>query len=158
MCFLFAVLIINTSQHKLIDIQESPLVLADYNQNPDQKITISLSPRRHSLQEDYSSSNFFEQQFAQHIQNFDNDTEWNDTHHRIEHRHFHANALHWLQRFNLMRDKCKYDTIPQRRFKTNLRKTSSENELLLMSPSNNQSIGELPAIRRSYSSGLLFSI
>lgn len=146
-------------QPKLIDIQESPSVLtADHEQNPDQKITLSLSPRRHSLQEDFKNSNFFEQQFAQHIQNFKHDTEWNDTHHHIENRRFQANALHWLQRFNVMRDKCQYDTIPQRRFKTNLRKTSSENELLLMSPSNDQSIGELPVIRRSFSSGLLFRV
>lgn len=164
-CFLFAALVINTDQHKLIDIQESPLLQAELQleQSQDQEqITIPITPRRHSIQEDKISSNFFEQQFAQHMQSFENDeSEWDvsgETSLQKDSRRFHANALNWLRHFNLMRDKCQYDTISQRRFKTVLRKTSSENELLLMSPTNGLSLGELPAIRRSFSSGLLFAI
>lgn len=165
--FLFAALTINSDQHKLIDIQESPNVQTDnhdpnnnHQVDPDDMQPISLTQRRHSLQDDHINNNFFEQQFAQHMQTCENDNDWdeNETPHQKNKRRFHANALNWLRHFNIMRDKCPYDTISQRRFKTNLRKTSSENEILLMSPSNDPNLTELPAIRRSFSSGLLFAI
>lgn len=148
----------------MIDIQESPLLQTDSNNNcavdVDDMQPMSLPSRRHSLQDDHINNNFFEQQFAQHMQNCENDSDWDEdeTPQYKDKRQFHANALNWLKHFNIMRDKCPYDTISQRRFKTNLRKTSSENEILLMSPSNDLNFGELPAIRRSFSSGLLFTI
>lgn len=148
----------------MIDIQESPLLQTEYDSNHspelnvEEKMVMSFTSRRHSLQDDQITNNFFEQQFAQHMQNCENDNDWNETIHQKNERCFHANALNWLKHFNILRDKCPCDTISQRRFKTNLRKTSSENEILLMSPANDPNLKELPAIRRSYSSGLLFSI
>lgn len=164
-CFLFAALIIDTVQHKLIDIQESPLVQTEHEPNRDHeqdhdlydKCTMSFTSRRHSIQEDRISNNIFEQQFAKHMQISESDNNgWDETPHLNDNRRFHASALNWLRHFNLVRDKCQYDTISQRRFKNILRKTSSENELLLMSPTNDLDLGEFPAIRRSISSGLLF--
>lgn len=158
---LFAALIIQTVQHRLIDIQESPaLISAEQEFNYDENIpTITL--RRHSFQENLNNTtNFFEQQFAQHIQNYC-ESSVNDWDEKmllcIDNRRCHANALDWLKSFNVIRDKCQYNIIPQQRlFKMVLRKTSSENELLLMTPSNDPHIDAIPAIRRSYSSGLLF--
>lgn len=141
----------------MIDIQESPLV--QNNQEQDQILTNSLtSPRRYSLQDDsLNSCNFFDQQFADHIQqhiDIDCDCEWIGAHHHHHPRDdgiFHANPFSWLK------NKCiKFETMPTHRLKTILRKTSSENELLLMSQSNESSLGKLPTIRRSFSSGLLF--
>lgn len=159
MCFLFAALIIKTEPlHRLIDIQESPLVLTDQEL---ESIMVNglTSPRRHSLQDDHlDGCNYFEQQFAHHMQpHIDSDCEcdWIGGHQHHHHKDdagiFHVNPFSWLK------NKCiKYETIPSHRLKTVLRKTSSENELLLMSQSNNSSLRELPTIRRSFSSGLLF--
>lgn len=159
---LFAALIIQTAQHRLIDIQESPLISsADQELNYDENLP-PLTIRRHSFQDNRSNAtDFFEQQFAQHIQN---NSGLNCDSNRDEktlqcnnNRRCHVNALNWLKNFNIIRDKCQYNLIPQqRRFKMILRKTSSENELLLMAPSNDPSIDASPAIRRSFSSGLLF--
>lgn len=148
----------------MIDIQESPLVLSDLEH--DQILTKSLTPtRRYSLQGDsLNSCNFFEQQFANHhvVQHIDSDCEcdWIGAHH---HHHkdddgiFHVNPFSWLTNYNIMQNKCiKYEIMPSRQLKSILRRTSSENELLLMSQSNQSSLRELPTIRRSFSSGLLF--
>lgn len=154
---IFVALIIKTVQHKLIDIQESPLVLTDQSHNSTNPLSVPLTSRRHSLQGNIDGANFFEQQFAHHIQCTENQIDWNGLLLcQMNGRRFHANALNWLKLFNVMRDKCEYDTTIQRRFKTILRKTSSENELLLMSPSNESNSSEPPTIRRSFSSGILF--
>lgn len=157
----FAALIIQTVQHRLIDIQESPLISTEQDSNYDESLpTITL--RRHSLCNDRSNAtNFFEQQFAQHIQNNGEpiDSDWpNEMLHCRNDRRCHAKALNRLKHFNIIRHKCQYHVIPQqRRFKMVLRKTSSENELLLMTPtSGGPGFNEIPAIRRSFSSGLLF--
>lgn len=129
----------------------------------DQILNKSLtSTRRHSLHGD--SLNFFEQQFANHniAQHIDSDCEcdWigaHHHHHRDDDGIFHVNPFSWLKNFNVIQNKCiKYGTMPSRQLKSILRKTSSENELLLMSQSNQSSLRELPTIRRSFSSGLLF--
>lgn len=119
--------------------------------------SMSLASRRQSFQDDASNSiDFFEQQFAQHIQQMISDCDWVGTHHQREYELFHANSFDWLKNINIMHNKTfKYETMPQRRLRTILRKTSSENELV--SQSNEANLRELPAIRRSFSSGLLFS-
>lgn len=159
---LFAALIIQTAQHRLIDIQESPIISAEHDLSHDGNLP-KIILRRHSCQDNNQSdaTDFFEQQFAQHIQNNCeqlNDSDWDEeTLQSNSNRHCHANALNWLKKFNIIRDECQYNIIPQKqRFKMGLRKTSSENELLLMTPSNNPSVNDIPAIRRSFSSGLLF--
>lgn len=157
---LFAALIIQTAQHRLIDIQESPLIPAEQELNFDENLP-KITIRRHSFQDNRSDvTDIFEQQFAQHIQNNSelNDSDWDEkTLQCNSNGRCHINALNWLKTFNIMRDKCQYNLIPQqRRFKMVLRKTSSENELLLMTPSNGLSVDDIPAIRRSFSSGLLF--
>lgn len=132
------------------------MVLTDQEQ--DQILTIPrTSTRRHSLPDDTfrqaNSFNFFENQFTHQVQHIDSDCEcdWIGAHHH-HHRDdgiFHVNPFSWLK------NKCiQYETMPPQRFKTILRKTSSENELLLMS--NDCSPSEFPIIRRSFSSGLLF--
>lgn len=158
---LFAALIIQTAQHRLIDIQESPLIIAEQEFNYDGNLQI-VTLRRHSFQDIRNDvrADFFERQFAQHIHNNSglDDSDWDEkTLQCNNNRRCHANALNWLKHFNIIRDKCQYDKIPQqRRFKMDLRKTSSENELLLMTPSNDPSVDDIPAMRRSFSSGLLF--
>lgn len=169
-CFpLFAALIIQTAAqpYRLIDIQESPLLSAEQDFNYDVDLA-KIIVRRHSLQGTHNqcdAMDFFEKQFAQHIQNnceSNENSDWDGKSHQCNsNRRCHVNALNWLKKFNIIRDKCQYNKIPQqRRFKMVLRKTSSENELLLMSPSssssNDPSVHDIPAIRRSFSSGLLF--
>lgn len=172
-CFLlFAALIIQTAQqqqHHLIDIQESPLITTDQAFNYDDESIPKIILRRHSFQDNHEN-NFVEQQFVQHIQNNcdelnGDNRDWDEKLHQHNNsdKQCHANALNWLKNFNIIRNKCQYDTIPQqqRRFKMVLRKTSSENELLLMTPSSSSSssgpsVDDIPAIRRSFSSGLLF--
>lgn len=147
---LFAALIIETVQHRLIDIQESPLISAEQELNYADGNMLTIALRRHSLQD--SSTNFFEQHFAQHIQN---DCDWDEkTLHCNNHRRCHAHTSNWLRSFNIKRDKCQLPR--QQRFNVVLRKTSSENELLLMTPSNDPHTDTIPAIRRSFSSGILF--
>lgn len=157
---LFVALTIQNDQHRLIDIQESPLISAEHDLNYDANLQM-ITLRRHSCQEIRSDAmSLFEQQFAQHIQNYcePNDIEWGgETFPRRTVRRCHANALNWLKHFNIIRHKCQYHIIPQqRRFKMILRKTSSENELLLMTPTTGTSVDKIPTIRRSFSSGLVF--
>lgn len=159
---LFAALIIQTAQHRLIDIQESPLISAEQEFSYDENIP-KITIRRHSLQDNRSNeTDFFEQQFAQHIRNnseLNGSTGWNEeaSIRCNSNRRCHVNALNWLKSFNVIRDRSQDNRIPQkRRYKMILRKTSSENELLLMTPSNDPSVDDMPAIRRSFSSGLLF--
>ncbi|XP_031625338.1 uncharacterized protein LOC116342012 [Contarinia nasturtii] len=156
-------LIINTDQHRLIDIQESPLVHTDHpeqmleHEHPEQMLKSPHSPRRHSFQDDnLTNTNFFEQKFAQYIRPIDTDCDSDtiDTQCRIENKQC---SLSWLKNVNAMYNNyLKYEIIPPQQLKPVLRKTSSENELLLMSKSNNSSLRELPIFRRSFSSGLLF--
>lgn len=153
---IFSALIISPEQSRLIDIQESPLV-TDHEQSDDNHSILPLSSRRHSFQDDivYQDDNknndFFEQQFAQHIQQMMSDCDWVDTHHHREYELRHANAFSWLNNFNSK--SFRYETMPQRRIKEILRRTTSENELLSMSMSQTS----LPTIRRSFSSGLVFN-
>lgn len=159
---LFAALIIQTAQHRLIDIQESPLISANEQEFSYDENLPKITLRRHSFQDQRSDeTDFFEQHFAQHIRN---SSELNGSN-RIgittlqcnSNTRCHVNALNWLKSFNVIRDKCQDNLIPQqRRYKMALRKTSSENELLLMTPSNDPNVDDSPAIRRSFSSGLLF--
>lgn len=150
---------ISAEQSRLIDIQESPAltsVLVDQEQPNDNHSTLPLSSRRHSFQDNSSNSdNFFEQQFAQHIQQMMSDCDWVGIHHHREYELLHTNAFSWLKNFN--NKSFRYETMTQRRIKEILRKTSSENELLSQSMSNDPRLRELPAIRRSFSSGLLFN-
>lgn len=170
MCFIFRIfvaLIINPDQHRLIDIQESPLLQSDHELDVDVydlKLTLTLplsSPlRRHSFQDDRFNKNFFELQFERHIQQMDeNYAEEVGNHHYGESTmQIQPNALQWLRKCGVMHDKCLlYEPNAHRRLKTLLRKTSSENELLLMSQSNEQFLRGIPAIRRSFSSSLIFS-
>lgn len=159
--YVLAALVINTDQHRLIDIQESPLIQTEQeHEHPEQMLKNLHTQRRHSFQDDnLNNINFFEQKFAQYIQQIDSDCESDsiDTQRYNENKIFHANALSWLKNFNVMyKNYLKYEKLPTSRLKTVLRKSSSENELLLMSQSNESSLRELPAIRRSFSSGLLF--
>lgn len=165
-CFIFCIfiaLIINQDEHRLIDIQESPLIHSDHDmdQEYDQKLTLPLTAlsRRHSYQGVRMNKNFFEQQFERHIQQIENDSKevgnhlYDDTAIQI-----HPNALHWLRNCTIMHDKCLlYEPTAQRKLKSFLRKTYSENELLAVSQSNDDFPREFSTIRRSFSSSLLFS-
>lgn len=149
-------LVIDSDPHRLIDIQESPLLLCDHELGQ----VLPQTSRRHSLQDERrllqsGGRNCFEIQFAQHTQHGASNRI--RSHRRNETDIFRANAFNWLKNIDSMASKrLQYETLPQRRFKSILRRTSSENELLLISPTNDQ-LSETPAIRRSYSSGLLFS-
>lgn len=161
-CFLFCIfpaLIINQDEHRLIDIQESPLMHSDHDmdQEYDQKLTLPLTSvsRRHSYQGD--RMNFFEQQFERHIQQIEDDSKEVGNHLYDDNTiQIHPNALHWLRNCAIMHDKCLlYEPTAQRKLKSFLRKTSSENELLAVS--NDDFPRDISTIRRSFSSSLLFS-
>lgn len=66
-------------------------------------------------------------------------------------------SLNLIKNLGAIRQKyTKFETVQRRRKVKTLRKTSSENELLLMSQSNENNINNSSTVRRSLSSGLLF--
>lgn len=124
----------------------------DVNQN-----FVPFMPRRHSSQEDRPCQ-FFEQQIMNHLQQSSNSVVQSQLiTNRKENGCFHPSAINWLKNFNLVRNKIPEEITSHRHFfKATLRKTSSENELLLMSQSSEHELNGPLFVRRSFSSGLLF--